>query len=167
MIVKQEDIALKLISNAIKSSTEQAKHVKPSDEFDTYGSFIASELRSIADQFTRDKIKHEIGQVFFNAKWISRSSAEAGSNEMSKQFGSDNSTITIDQSGITNRDISFNLLIMLLHICYFLATSFPIFITLNFIVLQTARLNFNSNMKTNHFIISSSPYLETTFLWDF
>jgi hypothetical protein len=102
MIVKQEDSTLKLISNAIKSSTEQAKHVKSNDEFDTYGSFIASELRSVSDQFMRDKIKHEISQVFFNAKWSSRSSAETGNNRMPKQCGSEYSSNTIGQSGINN-----------------------------------------------------------------
>jgi hypothetical protein len=100
MIMKQEDSTLKLISNAIKSSTEQAKSGKTSDEFDVYGSFIASELRSINDPYTRDKIKNEIGQVFFNAKWSQSRVGNISSNVMQSQLGYDVSTNTSALTGM-------------------------------------------------------------------
>ena len=81
-VMKEEDNALRAISNAIRVSSEKTSSVKTTDEYDVYGTYIASELRSIPDQFTRDYVKHEFSQILFQAKWMTSSAASGGGGMM-------------------------------------------------------------------------------------
>lgn len=72
--VREEDNALRMISHAIRDQVNKSQVIKTKDDdqYDAYGRYVAYELRSINEQYTRDFIMQEIGRIFFNAKWGSR-----------------------------------------------------------------------------------------------
>lgn len=75
--VREEDNALRMISNAIRDQSKIPK-VPNEDEYDAYGRYIAHELRSIKDLYTRDLVKQEFSKVLFNAKWSSTNGVNSG-----------------------------------------------------------------------------------------
>jgi len=70
-VMRQEEETLKAINKAL--SKQQSNDKDDSDE--AYGKYIASELRSITDNYTKDCVKHEFSRIIFEAKWKSQCSS--------------------------------------------------------------------------------------------
>jgi hypothetical protein len=89
---EEENNVLRVISSSLQEQTkalqEQAKksknspltESKDSDENETYGKYVANELRSVADPYTTDYIKHEFSRILFSAKWGASNIRPAVSN---------------------------------------------------------------------------------------
>ena len=83
--IREEDKALRMISEAIQNQTSRrvrtpVKTKHDVDEFDAYGQHIAHELRSISDPYSRDYVKQEFSRILFAAKWGSNARNSASVN---------------------------------------------------------------------------------------
>jgi hypothetical protein len=166
-IVQEEDNVLRMISNAIRSSTNRSNTATKLDEFDAYGNFIATEMRSVSDPRMRDYIKLEIGKLFFNAKWVNSENVEKSASNFADHRS--NSTFMSHDSAphFGYPDTGKCLLIIVCSIdtslvestffrCYFSEVNFSLWVHM---VISKIGVNVLDSMQMIPFLLSMNSHL--------